>query len=544
MKIQKTKSSDRAGLFALSISSGILLGAAFPPIPTGVTAFVGFIPFLFLMERVKNIAQAFRYGYITFLFFNFTAVYWISGWSGNDIWLMISGVAVNIVHPLLFCVPAVIYYAVRQRYGLQTGIISFPFLWIAYEWSAHLPELSFPWLVLANTQTYNIHSIQFIDITGAFGASFWIVTINAILFYLVYQFIHKHWTMKSWQLKTTVGAILLLLIVPILYSHFVMRTKDAKKKITVGICQPDVDPYDKWSLKERPGDKIDNLLRQYDSLSRVDGMKLVLMPETAIPFRIAMASYEQEFAHLIKRIDSVKIPLLTGFPDLNFYDEGKAPASAKKFPDSPIRYDDFNSALLVLPNTTSKQIYHKVNLTPMSERIPYLDLFPSLQEALTWGVGISCWGIGKDTIVFTLPIKKDGIDSTFFWSMICYETLYPRFVSEFVRRGSQFLVVITNDGWFGNTSGPYQLQRYTVLRAIENHRGVARCANNGISCFIDPYGHVSQETDLYTRTTIHGDVELSTSNTFYTTYGDWLPIGCTFISGLFILGLFFIKKAK
>jgi apolipoprotein N-acyltransferase len=119
--------------------------------------------------------------------------------------------------------------------------------------------------------------------------------------------------------------------------------------------------------------------------------------------------------------------------------------------------------------------------------------------------------------------------------MICYETLYPSFVAGFARRGAEAFGVITNDGWFGNSSGPYQLMQYTVLRAVENRRAVARCANNGISCTIGPYGHVEQETDLYTRTGILGVIPLIREQTFYTRHGDWFPLGTTVVAGFFIL---------
>ena len=93
-------------------------------------------------------------------------------------------------------------------------------------------------------------------------------------------------------------------------------------------------------------------------------------------------------------------------------------------------------------------------------------------------------------------------------------------------------------GWFGKSSGPYQLMQYTVLRAIENRRAVARCANNGISCFIDPYGRISDKTDLYTRTGIIADLPLRTDRTFYTRHGDWLPLGLTVVTGFFFLFAF------
>jgi apolipoprotein N-acyltransferase len=122
--------------------------------------------------------------------------------------------------------------------------------------------------------------------------------------------------------------------------------------------------------------------------------------------------------------------------------------------------------------------------------------------------------------------------------MICYETLYPSFVAGFADRGAELFGVITNDGWFGKSSGPYQLMQYAVLRAIENRRAVARCANNGISCFIDPYGRVFNKTALFTRTGIVRDMPLRRDRTLYTRFGDWLPIGVSIVAGFIFLFAF------
>jgi apolipoprotein N-acyltransferase len=231
-------------------------------------------------------------------------------------------------------------------------------------------------------------------------------------------------------------------------------------------------------------------------------------------------------------VDAAGVPLLTGFADLRWYDDSAAPPSARSVPGSTIRYDTYNSTLLLAPGSREEQVYHKSRLTPLSERIPYLDLLPFLQDALRWGVGISSWGLGNDTTVFTLPARAR---SARIWTMICYETLYPSFVAGFVGRGANALAVVTNDGWFGNSSGPYQLEQYAALRAIETRRAIARCANNGISCFIDPYGRISSETAFGTRTVIRGRLPLRTDRTLYVRWGDWFAKGCVIAALLLCL---------
>ncbi|MCZ7555597.1 MAG: apolipoprotein N-acyltransferase [Bacteroidia bacterium] len=524
---------SRSRNMLLACASGLLLALAFPPVPFGHTALVALVPFLFLLERQRSFAGAFRYSYLAFLVANFGTIYWISGWWGDDPWLKAAGVVVNLVHPLLFTIPGMLLYFIRRRLGPVAMGAGFPFLWTTWEWLAHLPELSFPWMLLANTQTYDHIGIQYITVTGTFGITLWIASINALLYIGVRHIIRGTWHFPSRPALALLATVVLLLLLPKIHGTVLLRNPEAAQRtLRIGIVQPDIDPYEKWGSGETPLMKLQKLLHLYDSLAQFQP-DLVLMPETAIPFRILQATYREEWLELRRRVDSSGVALLTGFPYTVFYDDPEtAPGSARRIPDTNIRYHDFNAAMLVEAGETVPQVYKKSRLTPLSERIPYLDALPFMQDALTWGVGISNWGLGNDTTVFTLNNRptRDG-----FWAMICYETLYPSFVAGFAARGANAFGVITNDGWFGPTSGPYQLQRYTVLRAIENRRAIARCANNGVSCFINKYGEVRQETKLYTQAAILDEVESTDEITFYARHGDWLPIGTTVATGLLLL---------
>jgi apolipoprotein N-acyltransferase len=526
----------------LAMSMGFLFGLSLPPVPSGITAFIALVPILFLMERMKSGAQVFRYSYFAFLVLHITSVYWISGWTGDDPWLKVAGIASNLVHPLFFTIPWLFYYYVRKRVELQYAVLFFPLLWVAFEWLAQLPELSFPWLLLANSQTYDIHKIQFITFTGTFGITLWLSAVNAIIFFGLQRSLQGQWSLKTKSFHSLLAGLILLIAIPEVYSRIELDNKELSDSITVGICQPNVNPYDKWADGETPLMKVQKLMEQYDSLVEMHDPELIIMPETAIPFRILMPSYEQEWTWLKQAIDSVKTPLLSGFPFLQWYEDGEAPSGAKSTPENNYRYDDFNAAMLIRPLDDMLQIYKKTKLTPMSERIPYLNDLPFLADILSWGVGISNWGIGDDTTVFSMR-ARDG-RTIKLWPMICYETLYPGFVSGFVGRGANFLCVITNDGWFGPTSGPYQLKQYAVLRAIENRRAIARSANNGISCFISPYGEISQETELYSQRFIAGTVALRSDLTIYSRYGDWLPIACSIIAALLYLNVLLRRKER
>src|SRR5690606_26107420 len=106
-----------------------------------------------------------------------------------------------------------------------------------------------------------------------------------------------------------------------------------------------------------------------------------------------------------------------------------------------------------------------------------------------WGVGLSGWNVGRDTSNFSVPashfsnLQKN--DSLHINGLVCYESIYPYYVSEFVDRGAELIAVVTNDSWYGKLSGPFQHKEFAVLRAVENRRSVIRAANGGISCIIN-----------------------------------------------------------
>jgi apolipoprotein N-acyltransferase len=537
--VTRATPADRAArrrLLSLAAFSGALLALSFPPVPTGIAAFVALVPLLFLLERIDGRARVFRYAYLTFVVMSAGATWWISGWWGDDIWLKIAGIATNLVHPVLFTVPVLVYAFVRRRRGANAALLALPFIWTAWEWLAQLPELSFPWLMLGNTQTYDIEKIQFIEYTGVYGATFWIVSVNALIFFIAREFLRGGAPVQAKRFGLWLAALALLIAVPEIHGRIVLASHADAPSVRVGIAQPDTDPYDKWGSGETPMGKLRNLVALYDSIAASGRTDLVIFPETAIPFYLLQPTYRDEWMWLRRHIDSAGVALLSGFPDLQWY-ERDAPAGARRLEDGSAWYQSFNSSILVTPGA-EPQVYHKSRLTPMSERIPYLDRIPALQKMLTWGVGISNWGLGNDTTVFAFHARGLAAHT---WAMICYETLYPSFVAGFAARGANFYAVITNDGWFGNSSGPYQLQQYTVLRAIEARRGVARCANNGVSCFIDAYGRVTQPTAFGTRGWIAGDVRTNSAVTLFAAWGDWFAVGCAVLAALAIL-LSIIRK--
>jgi len=527
--------------------SGVMLGMSFPPFPFGILACFGLVPWLIVLADIDEMGRALRYSYLTFLIFHIITLNWTGGYAHmNDPYMMIAGAVTMFVHPVFYFLPAAGYVLARKYLGDWTALIALPFLWVGYEYSHTLGEWSFPWITIGNSQSNNLAGIQFISVTGILGVSFWIVVINALAFVLYSQLAHGRWQPRSRSSVLMAAGIVALYFLPKIHGGIVLSQACSslpEKTITVGIVQANVDPWEKW--KRSGHSTIDlhlDMTQQLVNDARKPRPDLVLWPETAIPYYVLTKENGSTLRYILERINTLGVPVLSGLPNAVYYDDTtKAPPSAKRILGTGERYDAFNSAALFQPGVDEIPWYGKMKMVPIAERVPYADAFYFF-DFLRWGVGIGGWQIGRDSVVFTE--KKTGAR---FNALICYESVYPEFVASFVRSGAEFLTLITVDSWWDRMSGAYQHQRFSIFRAIENRRWLARCAVGGISCYIDPYGHVYDATELFTQATLSRTIGRSTELTFYSEHGDWLGSGCLFIAGLFVaaaLGQKFIRRKR
>ncbi len=516
----------------LATLSGVFLGAAFPPIPTGITAAFAFVPFFLLYESIDDYGKAFRYSYVTFFVFNLTAMYWVGGFTHcKDAYMIVAGILLVFAHPLFFFVPIAVWMFIKRNIGFKFSIITFPFLWVGFEFLHSLTEIGFPWLTLGNTQTYDLPIVQIAAITGVYGISFWLLWLNVIGFILFVKVAVKAWNIFSWNSFLYILVFLLLYLLPKFYGNYVLEnsTSYSRKSIKIAVIQPNIDTFEKWTVN--PEEPLEIIQQQTNEISnkRVD---LVLWPETAMPFYILHPNNRYYLEKLKFQVDTMNINLLTGMPDIYYFKDGEKIPKSSKISIDGRRYDTYNSSMLLQPGSDVIQKYAKIVLVPFAERVPFSETL-SFLNAVQWNFGLGGWARGGDTTVF--QFKGLSGDSIKFSNMICYESIIPSLVSAFVRKGAQFLTIVTNDSWWGNTSGAYQHKQFAILRAIENRRWVVQCANGGISCFIDPYGRIIYETKLYTQTIILGEIELHDEKTFYTENDDWLAEFSLIFSAFFIV---------
>jgi apolipoprotein N-acyltransferase len=524
----------------LLILGGVTLGISFTPFPFPFTLliFVGLVPYFAVIKKRTTLLSINKATFIFSFFFSITTIYWVGSWSADaDPYLMLAGAALLFAYPGVMLIPSTLFYLARKVFPKFDALWLFPLFWVTLEYLLTLTDLRFPWLLLGHgLAKFNLF-IQGADILGTNGLSLVVAYINVLLF----KSISAKQIENKFNLKPALIAIIIFISLMIYGIYRVSTFKISDRKIKVGIVQPDLNPWDKWSTGN-----LGQLTKQYLGLSQKcvdEGAKVILWPETALPVYAFGGTYNIVEDSIFNFLDRNKVSLLTGMPDIiYFFNQNKIPEDAKYSKQGNYYYATYNAVLGLNPGSRQIQRYGKMKLVPLGEKVPFADQFTFLGDIFKWGVGITGWNIGKDTTVF--KIYNDGIDTIKVGGLVCYESVDPVFVSAFVQKGAEMITVVTNDSWYGKSSGPYQHKDFGMLRAVENRRSVVRCANGGISCIINAKGEILSETELYTKTTLIGEVPLQEEKTFFTENPLIVPVLCSVFS-FWIFGmniLIWLKK--
>ncbi len=494
---------------------------------------------LVMVERTPTWQQLFHWGYRGFLVFSILSTWWVGSWQANaDPWLMTSCVLLVAIHPLFFLVPLLLYRAVRNATSLPFGLAFLALLWCGGEYLHALTDASYPWLTLGNTQTYNVPYIQFIEYTGIWGVSLVMLIQTGIIAW--YTLSRKAATAVSQRSYVIAWSLLAAtLVLPYIHGFIRVSAQEIADKsrsdspgFVVTVVQPNQNPWDKWKQDDPVNHIQDNAELSFKALTEGTPTDMFLWAENAIPYPITNPLNSHRREEMYRTVDSLGVTVMTGFPDyvVHASKEEASPSSRRDSVFNPatnqveVRYwDYYNSIGTFAPHQGITGSYHKTQLVPFGERIPFIDLAPFLIDMLSWDVGISSWAKGKS--IHPIPVLWKG-DTLLAGGMVCFESVYPNIVRQFVEQDAEFLTIVTNDGWYLGTPGPLQHERFAILRAIETRRWIARAANTGISCFVSPSGTISGETEEGARVTTSQTIFPRSDKTFYVRYGDWLPILC------------------
>lgn len=500
--------------WAISIISGVLLGLSFPPFPFPFLIIPGFLALFRLMQLTSTGKELAYVSYPGLVIWNIITTYWLSFAT------VAGGIASILANAALMTIPLGLIRYVHYRF--QSNVIStllVAALWVSYEFLHLRWDLSWPWLTLGNAFAISVPIIQFISITGVLGISFWLISIA----YLLFRWVNS-------ERKSILVATILVLIIPSggSFLYYLNYTPEYEQTMETAILQPNYDSYQELASYPDAITPLRELLDQTETVI-TDQTEVIFWPENALQDNIRQDLRDDLVVAIDNRVSEWDIPLITGTAYVVLYDDQNAPQLARGTFQGR-SFNIYNAAVAFEPGAATNQHYKKIELVPVVERIPFVKTIARLDifTFLDWG-NIAGYGQGNKHTLF-------DINGTQVPALICYDSVYPETVGTFVDDGANFITVITNDGWWGNTSGHIQHFDYARLRAIENRRAVLRSANNGISGVILPNGDVEVRTEYWTKDGFVYDVPLKENKTIYTRYGDW--IGRLSVAGVII---FFIS---
>jgi len=523
--------------YAPALLSGLLLGISFPTYPfirLEPLAWIALVPLLISLRSVEKPGELFRRVYLCMLLFCLIGLWWVS------LATLPGGILTILAQAFFLTVPLVAFFAIKKMAGFRFALFSLPFCWVAWEWLYMQQDLSLGWLTLGNSQANLNLMIQYADLTGVWGISFWLVCFNVLAVLAL--------TGGSGERVRSLALMGVMVLFPVIYAFAVFQSGNSLPgkvpQLRVTLLQPNIDPKEKW-VRYNSSEIMERYYRLTGLAVREQSPELVIWPETAIPFYILDSPYASELHFLRVSLKYWNTSLLTGFSDIVRYSSGTHPRS-----ESPEKYDGlrhqpfeaFNASMLLDSGNGTPQIYHKMRLVPFAERVPYVEYFPWLGQFTFSLAGISSWGKGMDASVMELHSSRHGKVITA--NIICYESIFPGLVTAFVRKGARFLTLVTNDGWYGTSYGPYQHLAIGRMRCIENRRSMARCANTGLTVFIDRYGRTISGMPWWQEGTLTADVPLESRLTFFTRYPDLFPQVLSAIAAAFLLiaGVIRVKK--
>jgi apolipoprotein N-acyltransferase len=521
----------------LSIFSGLLLWLAWPPMHyTTVFLFFGLVPMLVAMENIikstsaKKGKQIFNITFLGFCVWNVLCIYWVY----NALKIVGEVVAIPIslipycLAPLLMSTACWLYYRLRLATNRTWGLAGLVCFWIAYEYLHQSWDLNFPWMTLGNGFAATHQWIQWYEYTGVYGGTIWIWVVN-ILIFLIYIGFSEAQT-KQVRLKLA-AAVVLVLILPLGFSLYRYNSyKEQNNPSNIVVVQPNIDPYAKGG--DIPAyQQIATLTRLSDSLGQVN-TEFFIWPETAIPDpmdedHIRTSNYFLQAQHFLSKYKNGN--LITGAETYNLYDTRKT-KTASPTPDGRFA-DNYNTALNI-DNSDKVQFYHKTKLVPGAESLPFGNALSFLKPVFEHLGGATGNYTGQDEPSNLYSASGIGVAPA-----VCFDSIWGEWVAKSVRSGAQFIAIITNDGWWENTSGKDQHLYYAKLRAIETRRWVCRSANTGISAFINQRGDIVKQTKWWVPTALKQDINLNSDITFYVQFGDYLPKAGSFLAVLCILFL-------
>ena len=512
---KRLREKDSRTALVLSTLAWGAMALAFPPLPLGPAALLLLVPWFLVLNRYNRSSAIFA-TFWSGMVYNGINYYWIFNVMNVETApsaIIFLGVVLLVAFFSAYSVVAAFVYTLIKDIkikGCRIFWILYPVFYAGLEMTRTRGDFAFPWSHLGYVFGNYLELLQALSVIGIFGYTTLIVASNMAVAYAIDKQEKKY--------KWLFALPALILVALLVHGKITLSAPDAAPFFgsdgahtpKIAMVQPCIKQGEKWSRERynRIINKTLNMVR--DSVD--EGTDLIILAETAVPDHIRRQPATIALLH--KTSNHMNASILVGALDFK----------RNREPDAVRRYEIYNASFLFTPHDNDfPQRYIKKHLVPFSERIPFDDIFPILNYV----------DLGEGDFV---PGKETPVYGPFLWTpFICYDAIFGDLVRDAIRAGSRFMVNITNDGWFGRSTAPYQHLNLVRYRAIENGFPAARLANSGVSVFIDQYGHMDLNTPIFEDAVIQRKMQLKTRDTLYQHIGDYLETILLYFFGIYLI---------
>ena len=521
--IKMFKQKEALVALALATISWGFVAFAFPPLPLGPASLILLVPWFIVMNRCNRETTVFATFWASMVY-NTINYYWIRNVMNVETapsGLIFLGLILLIAYLSLFNVLAAFVYSSAKNLkfkGKAYLLILFPIFYASIEVHRTTGDFAFPWNHLGYTFGNHLELLQALSFIGVFGYTILIIASNQIV---AYAFLQK--SRKKLALFAVPFVIFAALLI---HGNIVLSAQEAtpfynensQENPAIAMVQPSIAQGAKWSKA-----RFDSIVTKTFKMamdSTTPDIDIILLAETAIPDHIRRQP--QVIRHLHQMADMRSASILTGALDF---------MRVSNDLNNPRRFEIYNASFLFTPGDNKfPQRYIKKHLVPFSERIPFDDVFPILNYV----------DLGEGDFV---PGKETPVYGPYNWTpYICYDAIFGDLIREAISKGSRLMVNITNDGWFGRSTAPFQHLNIVRHLAITYGYPVARLANSGVSAFIDQYGHYDQNTNIFETRVIQRKMPLKTRSTFYTSVGEAFEKALLWFFAVYLVAVFISAK--
>jgi apolipoprotein N-acyltransferase len=521
--------------YLAAVAAGLLLAIAFTK--PGIAGSAWLAPALVLACACgKNGGDSFRIGCVAGLSFWLASLYWLLHMpvAGYPILAWVALAAYLALYPAVWvCLLAGKIgegdWARRTLWSLLGAAV-----WAALEMVRARLFGGFPWNFLGASQYQMIPLIQIASVTGVYGVSFLVVWVSLALYSAVRMIFRRPAMRLVWQAEILLPLTVVILLFAFSFAQMGVENPPAST-LRVTFIQPSVPQTLIWDENENTN-RFQQLLELSEN-TLTNKTDLLIWPESAMP-----QFSEANYITITNLVRKHRVWLI-----FNADDAVPRPNAAAEFGS-----DIFNAAFLLDPGGLFAGVYHKQKLVIFGEYIPLVRWLPFVK----WLTPIpDSFAAGNEPVQFEmerraparLEVQLNANDAEAVLGaparvttspLICYEDMFPQLARRAVQDDTDFLVNLTNDGWFGDSSEQWQHMAGAVFRAVENGVPLVRCCNNGVTCWIDAHGRIREifrdkTGSVYGMGALTIDLPLERHvPTFYNRRGDWFGWGCVGFSCL------------